>query len=182
MTCFAGGFPAHAGMDRIRPGRQYRLHGLPRTRGDGPGWRPAPASRPRASPHTRGWTDDRHHPRLNQHGFPAHAGDGPRRDGDRQHALQLPRTRGDGPAPIWFVCDRSLASPHTRGWTSPGDPPAQVRSGFPAHAGMDRAHARGSAHARGLPRTRGDGPVSSVLGVGENEASPHTRGWTLSMM
>ena len=56
----AGGFPAHAGMDPRLTQAFATLHGLPRTRGDGP----LPYGDYRvggmASPHTRGWTRDTH--------------------------------------------------------------------------------------------------------------------------
>ena len=53
--------------------------------------------------------------------------------------------------------------------------------GFPAHAGMDRGGG-GRARARSrLPRTRGDGPVTTSVNVDRGGASPHTRGWTPSV-
>ena len=72
----------------------------------------------------------------------------------------LPRTRGDGPGTIYNV--------------------ALVARGFPAHAGMDPRVLSARASCCGLPRTRGDGPAGLVLGAVADEASPHTRGWTMA--
>ena len=71
-----------------------------------------------------------------------------------------------------------VASPHTRGWTHEPAAPGQEVGGFPAHAGMDPGGLSGDLAPSGLPRTRGDGPVSLPLPVELPEASPHTRGWT----
>ena len=43
---------------------------------------------------------------------------------------------------------------------------------------MDPSRTIGSICATGLPRTRGDGPVSSSSVITTTSASPHTRGWT----
>ena len=152
------GFPAHAGMDPGRRSTGAPSRWLPRTRGDGPDNCAYRDSARRASPHTRGWT----------HSGGADAGGAP----------GLPRTRGDGPWCSAACRARSGASPHTRGWTASGDHQAIRSMGFPAHAGMDPAPAPGSSHPQGLPRTRGDGPVTSGYRLLLARASPHTRGWT----
>ena len=131
-----------------------------------------------ASPHTRGWTrpDRRLGGALD--GFPAHAGMDLHREEERRKRPGLPRTRGDGPATGTPPDAASAASPHTRGWTNPFAYMAQADLGFPAHAGMDHPGDDQHEPDRGLPRTRGDGPVGRDLGRGPGEASPHTRGWT----
>ena len=68
----AGGFPAHAGMDRVRPSAARNGTWVPRTRGDGPRYPSDPVRRGVGSPHTRGWT-------LIRPGVPRTRGDGPRR-------------------------------------------------------------------------------------------------------
>ena len=139
-------FPAHAGMDRLWCVGTYGDRSVPRTRGDGPG-----------SGSTTGcWRNV----------FPAHAGMDRCWTSTANRNRRVPRTRGDGPSspmPWWK------------------QPPV-----FPAHAGMDRAAASppgdGSAcspHTRGwtvshvpyyrpiwsVPRTRGDGPSGTSVGV-----------------
>ena len=52
---------------------------------------------------------------------------------------------------------------------------------FPAHAGMDRPLGHGRAGHRGVPRTRGDGPITSPRQAGAYACSPHTRGWTVGL-
>ena len=153
------GFPAHAGMDLCEGvGVVVRL-GLPRTRGDGPlhvAWRRIDSG---ASPHTRGWTR-----------------------GIATQVLRegLPRTRGDGPGTDSGHGQLARASPHTRGWTAAVPLLVLQVVGFPAHAGMDPAASASTALRRRLPRTRGDGPRSPCSCAHAHEASPHTRGWTLS--
>ena len=111
-------------------------------------------------------------------GFPAHAGMDPVQAGNEHGAGRLPRTRGDGPPSSAASFASSSASPHTRGWTCAVGATRRPGRGFPAHAGMDQAHARGPAEYRRLPRTRGDGPDIMELLTHAEWASPHTRGWT----
>ena len=174
-----GGFPAHAGMDRRPDRRAGRTGRLPRTRGDGPIAPNRPMPPFEASPHTRGWTQNRPKGVDSLWGFPAHAGMDPSRAVGVHAAPRLPRTRGDGPAGRRVGASRSPASPHTRGWTVNVPPAALCARGFPAHAGMDPGRTRPGAGRRRLPRTRGDGPVVEHCRRILSRASPHTRGWTL---
>ena len=201
----AGGFPAHAGMDRTRIGRHHRRRRLPRTRGDGPRMRLVIPASSAASPHTRGWTLHLASLMPPRRGFPAHAGMDPAVLPVRHAGRRLPRTRGDGPSLGRGRGRMTLASPHTRGWTRLPLAPLRPKTGFPAHAGMDprggnrrrptcrlprtrgdgpRAEAGGRRQAsrgRGrLPRTRGDGPSGGRMTLRAAAASPHTRGWTRS--
>ena len=176
--CVVGGFPAHAGMD---PGQQPACRagwGLPRTRGDGPAKLRSVVRDLEASPHTRGWTPvrpARHHRRG---GFPAHAGMDPWGSPASEPGTRLPRTRGDGPRRRRSARATSSASPHTRGWTAAAAARKREARGFPAHAGMDPGPRAEGGAARGLPRTRGDGPAQALREVYGPSASPHTRGWT----
>ena len=175
------GFPAHAGMDRhaTRPSRSRRR--LPRTRGDGPVPHVTAAAVEEASPHTRGWTVDRVAGFVRQVGFPAHAGMDPERTWASASCPRLPRTRGDGPLSRSRCARITMASPHTRGWTLGGRPDPVRAVGFPAHAGMDPACTPRTRGRGWLPRTRGDGPASRSTTRFTAKASPHTRGWTLSL-
>ena len=177
-----GGFPAHAGMDPRAPAAEDVDDGLPRTRGDGPRPDATVAAVSAASPHTRGWTPGDRCRQGGDAGFPAHAGMDRTSPSPRPRPCGLPRTRGDGPAgaprspsrprrPLGFPAHAGM-DPERRGRKAP-------ESGFPAHAGMDRGRPWTLRETPGLPRTRGDGPVSNVLGRVSAGASPHTRGWTL---
>ena len=173
------GSPAHAGMDRevghaVVPGVR-----LPRTRGDGPeewAWQGMEGAAP---PHTRGWTQPDVAGPDRRHGSPAHAGMDLSYPRDCTDVFGLPRTRGDGPNRPRPTLGLAAAPPHTRGWTRWRGLHHGLRGGSPAHAGMDPG-ARGFAPSRpGLPRTRGDGPVSASTLDETKGAPPHTRGWTV---
>ena len=131
-----------------------------------------------ASPHTRGWTPSRGADRPGGTGFPAHAGMDPGSIGSFRAGPGLPRTRGDGPPLSVSVAGRKLASPHTRGWTRRRRAGPGRGRGFPAHAGMDPSRCGAGWPGPRLPRTRGDGPGSTMSGSRPAGASPHTRGWT----
>ena len=90
-----------------------------------------------ASPHTRGWTRVEGMGLSMEQGFPAHAGMDPGTRSQYAADQWLPRTRGDGPARSRPVVTRSMASPHTRGWTQDRNRAKVEGKGFPAHAGMD---------------------------------------------
>ena len=94
----AGGFPAHAGMDRSSEMEIALAWRVPRTRGDGPSPGARGGSRAVGSPHTRGWTFQHLSAAIGNFGFPAHAGMDPRSDRDGPARHGVPRTRGDGPA------------------------------------------------------------------------------------
>ena len=111
-------------------------------------------------------------------GFPAHAGMDRCPHGPAASRPGLPRTRGDGPNACFAIFDEAGASPHTRGWTPIVLHKGVIVKGFPAHAGMDRRQGRGRNRSAGLPRTRGDGPHEQPAPLREEQASPHTRGWT----
>ena len=173
------GFPAHAGMDPARDDLGHADARLPRTRGDGPSLSRSVTDSRMASPHTRGWTDLAGALYDFDTGFPAHAGMDPFRRALSGSTLRLPRTRGDGPGKTAGVAAYIVASPHTRGWTHEAESLGDGVGGFPAHAGMDPALTKRARLPPGLPRTRGDGPCTRMIGSGSLVASPHTRGWTL---
>ena len=165
-------------MDPRHRGRRPTAPWLPRTRGDGPA---TPRSTPHsavASPHTRGWTPELLRPAQRSSGFPAHAGMDLGCSSYAQAQRGLPRTRGDGPDHLMDCLRYLVASPHTRGWTPGCHGADDGGGGFPAHAGMDPGVSDCRQHGRGLPRTRGDGPVPGAPAFHGLVASPHTRGWT----
>ncbi len=172
------GFPAHAGMDPAGRNCCIGRRRLPRTRGDGPEAKSPRLGVPSASPHTRGWTPGSDRPAERGEGFPAHAGMDPTRKARPEIPTRLPRTRGDGPPPLFTPFAPDEASPHTRGWTRAAGNGARRSAGFPAHAGMDPGTARSRPRRTRLPRTRGDGPYACGSGAALQRASPHTRGWT----
>ena len=195
------GFPARAGMDPVGGGAQGGWLGIPRTRGDGPraDWtRPSFAG---DSPHARGWTLATVDCAGCMSGFPARAGMDPLTPRSSPSWTGIPRTRGDGPRSRPTRYARASDSPHARGWTS-GSCAARSRAcgfparagmdrlpdrrggggrGFPARAGMDPCPARGRPGRTRIPRTRGDGPSSSIDSATAVRDSPHARGWTLEV-
>ncbi len=165
-------------MDPALRSRTSTWKWLPRTRGDGPLVVVARGNWIVASPHTRGWTPVGHRGYSDPRGFPAHAGMDPGWLNTRIARNRLPRTRGDGPPRRMADRRTCTASPHTRGWTWHLVDGRRRAWGFPAHAGMDPGRGRRRAATPGLPRTRGDGPLSLIDATIEPAASPHTRGWT----
>ena len=141
LASLAHGFPAHAGMDPPPTTTSTPTTRLPRTRGDGPLLEGPHVARLEASPHTRGWTPHLPRRQPGRDGFPAHAGMDPAQSSRRCARRGLPRTRGDGPAVLAFICRAVPASPHTRGWTAEGRGRGPEPGGFPAHAGMDPRYA-----------------------------------------
>ena len=172
------GSPARAGMDRALSSAARGAGGLPRTRGDGP----PPVGRvvavPRAPPHARGWTRRMGACCGSPGGSPARAGMDPVLTDTQGTVRWLPRTRGDGPLVQIHASCGITAPPHARGWTSKNRARADGVSGSPARAGMDRTGGGRRVWCRGLPRTRGDGPVRRDRLVGGEGAPPHARGWT----
>ena len=166
-------------MDLVPAAVARRVRRLPRTRGDGPNDATIDELARRAPPHTRGWTHRSSARRLAGVGSPAHAGMDPYAACRRAGGRWLPRTRGDGPVSSPSKLYGASAPPHTRGWTRSGSRPPAPQAGSPAHAGMDPLSTRAAASSTGLPRTRGDGPITRSAARATRSAPPHTRGWTL---
>ena len=172
------GFPAHAGMDPGGPRGGHADARIPRTRGDGPSASRRAGIVTTDSPHTRGWTLVRFGYDRCAVGFPAHAGMDPSPPLRARLLRRIPRTRGDGPPAHAGDGDGDTDSPHTRGWTPHRSRRARGTGGFPAHAGMDPIPRARRWSRGGIPRTRGDGPLSSGGSCRRWKDSPHTRGWT----
>ena len=172
------GFPAPAGMDPSATTRCAGRAWIPRTRGDGPAGLTALVDAAEDSPHPRGWTLLRPHGPAPAVGFPAPAGMDLRQShGPRQHP-RIPRTRGDGPRSLRSRMRSRADSPHPRGWTLEDGPRSRPVGGFPAPAGMDPMSKMINIGDEWIPRTRGDGPGSSVSIFLSLKDSPHPRGWT----
>jgi len=192
----ARGFPALAGIGRIRAGRRARMARLPRARGDRP-WIDGrnPGSR-WASPRSRGSAPAGGDLGDRDDGFPALAGIGPAPTTRRARSSRLPRARGDRPAVHAHRRARAPASPRSRGSAMIHSAPNRRGTGFPALAGIGP---RGTAHAasaarlprargdrptrplayspsRGLPRARGDRPFIVRVRLHVGQASPRSRG------
>ena len=73
-----------------------------------------------------------------------------------------------------------LFPPHTRGWTFQAIIDHPHDSVSPAHAGMDPVERSDTGTRARFPRTRGDGPVGTLLPGRTAMFPPHTRGWTAS--
>ena len=173
-----GGFPARAGMDLLRGQGESCGGGIPRTRGDGPEIHTELEGEYKDSPHARGWTLLARLLDRDDAGFPARAGMDPRPPSRTPPSAWIPRTRGDGPHRRPACRARTRDSPHARGWTRGRRTRAASRCGFPARAGMDPRLRGAEAGLRGIPRTRGDGPLSRSGSLAARSDSPHARGWT----
>ena len=172
------GFPAHAGIDHGLTTRDLAQKRLPRARGDRPvGGRALPPGYT-ASPRTRGSTCGVSAFRGYVEGFPAHAGIDLSSPLSRNSSGWLPRARGDRPVGRSRYGPILPASPRTRGSTSHCGKSQRRPRGFPAHAGIDPAHAIVCAMTKGLPRARGDRPDIDGFCVTWGAASPRTRGST----
>ena len=174
------GSPAHAGMDLRDTPKSVVVERLPRPRGDGPPVTAAVVQNAEAPPPTRGWTFVVGTLPTKLGGSPAHAGMDPDLRPRPCARRWLPRPRGDGPAPTWFVFEASSAPPPTRGWTRALLERRHLVGGSPAHAGMDPWPLRSRSVCTRLPRPRGDGPHAVVRLHGPEQAPPPTRGWTSS--
>ena len=111
-------------------------------------------------------------------GSPAHAGIDRASPRARCLRRRLPRTRGDRPGYPSPSTARQTAPPHTRGSTRYARRRRHPRQGSPAHAGIDPLVSACPAAEPGLPRTRGDRPLTSLRPHGLLRAPPHTRGST----
>ena len=172
----ASGSPAHAGIGPATQTLPIPIWRLPRTRGDRPSYDPRPTRTWKAPPHTRGSAASPKATWTRPPGSPAHAGIGPARHAPTTSAPRLPRTRGDRPPKRRRPRNTDKAPPHTRGSADVHQhgPPADV--GSPAHAGIGPTTTAAAASGTGLPRTRGDRPVSGQIGFPPPAAPPHTRG------
>ena len=129
-------------------------------------------------PHSRGWTLAGQADIEPHVVSPALAGMDRLRMIPKQPGIGFPRTRGDGPLPV-FLFDRSPAfPPHSRGWTLSRSSARRSTPVSPALAGMDRSPGGRKAGRLRFPRTRGDGPQDVPKVWCRGMFPPHSRGWT----
>jgi len=153
---------------------------LPRARGDRPlTTRPIPSPNV-ASPRARGSTVPVVAVALSERGFPARAGIDPVPNRSACFPPWLPRARGDRPGTSPLSPAPALASPRARGSTPDEAAVLQKVIGFPARAGIDPGTRRIISGCSGLPRARGDRPLSGHGPRLAQEASPRARGSTQS--
>jgi len=156
--------------------------GLPRTRGDRPVDTKYIPMAKGSTPHARGSTC-----RLsgfNTHilVYPARAGIDPSGAMSLASLASLPRTRGDRPLCLYHTRTFSGSTPHARGSTPCDVLPARVESVYPARAGIDPSLPMWPTGSPGLPRTRGDRPVSSEMDMDFVRSTPHARGSTPGLL
>ena len=172
--------PAHAGIDPARPATSRRLPGLPRARGDRPSTKDANRARAASPPRTRGSTRGSAGLGDRCSVSPAHAGIDPALTAGKACGTCLPRARGDRPMGDTVIFRQVVSPPRTRGSTS--RPPFDDRTPgvSPAHAGIDPGSTGRASLLLGLPRARGDRPLSPAIRSWRRESPPRTRGSTLS--
>ena len=111
------GSPAHAGIDPTFASRVTTRDGLPRSRGDRPGFALDPVAQWPAPPLTRGSTVQGREHVAAVVGSPAHAGIDPLSVPLTGSLPRLPRSRGDRPLAILLAHSIHPAPPLTRGST-----------------------------------------------------------------
>ncbi len=113
-----GASPARAGMDPPSPRQPHRAgSGFP--------------------PHARGWTVHAGRHAVGDGASPARAGMDPVPPDRDAGDVGFPRTRGDGPPPVWAAPKSYRLPPHARGWTVQARPAYARVVASPARAGMD---------------------------------------------
>ena len=171
-------FPARAGMDRNRTGREGSSDRVPRPRGDGPALYAKSGDGYKRSPPARGWTDDPQGQNPAVEAFPARAGMDRCSPRMAPPSTGVPRPRGDGPEHASAVKLVDERSPPARGWTEGRDGMPLRLQAFPARAGMDRTPLSGLPNPSCVPRPRGDGPSIGRPRGKMAKRSPPARGWT----
>ena len=151
-----GVFPAYAGMFR----HEY-IHWLVRQP---------------FSPHTRGCSAAPPPPPEAAPVFPAYAGMFRADHRMVDYDLSFPRIRGDVPKFIVTGYGHGGFSPHTRGCSCDLTLAEQLRTVFPAYAGMFRVLQNASSAKKSFPRIRGDVPKPKRIKPLRLKFSPHTRG------
>ncbi len=161
LVCGRERSPARAGMVPRRRSRPLRWLALPRSRGDGPSIHADKAFFIRAPPLARGWSPRSQSGRACASRSPARAGMVPIRTGTRSRPWTLPRSRGDGPFFALKAPPPVAAPPLARGWSTATHRRARWVQRSPARAGMVPRSCADAALREALPRSRGDGPLSS---------------------
>ena len=134
------------------------------------------------SPHTWGWTWTNATLFLCCAVFPTHVGmDLPSKNWHNR-TRRFPHTRGDGPSAAFDASTGHEFSPHTWGWTWTINRSAVWIFVFPTHVGMDLRTFLICFSTFRFPHTRGDGPFVFSTALIDIMFSPHTWGWTSSVL
>ncbi len=173
-------YPACAGIHRKTVARRLFDQGLPRMRGDPPHTEIPYTTLISSTPHARGSTSNVRHAIMESSVYPACAGihlsERPWTDKMRG----LPRMRGDPPRSFNSVSLKLSSTPHARGST-PVPIPYEAKSFvYPACAGIHLREVGIGDHISGLPRMRGDPPISKLSEYRRITSTPHARGSTAS--
>ena len=171
-------YPACAGIDRSHPDDILRPVGLPRMRGDRPGFGDGDMQRTKFTPHARGSTPYPINNRAGHDVYPACAGIDPLERGKLLTSSRLPRMRGDRPLMIHPPLPLMAFTPHARGstfWRLSGPVPSRV---YPACAGIDLVSLLANSSRGSLPRMRGDRPPVGMVYIFLCKFTPHARGST----
>ena len=154
-----GVYPACAGIHRHTKWRRRKKNGLPRMRGDPPFIRADLVDRAMSTPHARGSTHTVMAIYSSSQVYPA---------------------CGDPPFRFKLDSEFRKSTPHARGSTLVGRAKTDGTSVYPACAGIHLSPAQPLRHGAGLPRMRGDPPISRASEYFLTTSTPHARGSTLS--
>ena len=168
--------PAHAGVILRDTGSDDFNIGRPRARGGHPVWADRWIASKASSPRTRGSSDGPTGAGRSSRVVPAHAGVIPHVAGGRAGRHGRPRARGGHPS---IRCSRTAAwtsSPRTRGSSGAGLTDEHHHHVVPAHAGVIRRSAPGTAGRWSRPRARGGHPSPLRYWSRPLRSSPRTRG------
>ena len=151
---------------------------LPRMRGDPPTPALMSVVRSWSTPHARGSTLPPFSFFIEKTVYPACAGIHPIKITQNACTLRLPRMRGD-PPPEWNPeLEQVSSTPHARGSTRILLRQRRWRLVYPACAGIHLKNKEGREREMGLPRMRGDPPLTMNPEGGETASTPHARGST----
>ena len=172
-------YPACAGIDLIGLDDHECIYSLPRMRGDRPIDIIANSQEQAFTPHARGSTHSVGYVRGESNVYPACAGIDPGGEQPCCVSAGLPRMRGDRPERPPNRQEHNEFTPHARGST--GSTPARrsLIKVYPACAGIDRVPFVVLAFRVGLPRMRGDRPLTVCCAFSMCQFTPHARGSTV---
>ncbi len=174
------GSPACAGIDPQGCADRSIPRRLPRVRGDRPQMGNVQPDADKAPPRARGSTSRPSSPDWRATGSPACAGIDPTGSTCGSRRSRLPRVRGDRPAAGALLSTLSVAPPRARGSTRRGRPGGGRQGGSPACAGIDPPGRPLERRGCGLPRVRGDRPLSAWSAPVSGGAPPRARGSTVA--
>ena len=153
-------YPACAGIHPARKKAFVDELRLPRMRGDPPRCSSAFLRLSLSTPHARGSTCTVGVLCSWYSVYPACAGIHRRHERQRRKKDGLPRMRGDPPSDRWRTRGLHSSTPHARGSTCIRQRESKILDVYPACAGIHRILLLVYSNLPGLPRMRGDPPVS----------------------